>query len=400
MRAIFLSTKRGEAGMASRFDRMIARLGTDSVKWGLYGDDVLPMWVADMDFQSSPEIIAALHERVAHGIFGYGSDPHELKEVFCERLMTRYGWAVSPEDVVTIPDVSVGFNLGCQAAGGPGEGIVMHTPIYHPMLRVPGNAGMVGQLMQLDRDADGRYTFDDVKMRRVISPCTRVFLLCSPHNPVGRVWQPDELERLAQVCLEHELTIVSDEIHCDLLYSGVRHTPIATLAPEVAAHTITLMAPSKTFNVAGLKCAFAIITNPELRHRYERARRGLVPGVNLLAYSAALAAYRDSDEWLRALLVYLEENRDHLARFVADELPGVRMWKPEGTYLAWLDCREADLDGLAPQAFFLERARVAMNNGADFGTGGEGFVRLNFGCNRATLDAALERMRAALERWG
>ncbi|MGI6375129.1 MAG: MalY/PatB family protein [Anaerolineae bacterium] len=385
--------------MATQFDRMIARLGTDSIKWGLYGDDVLPMWVADMDFQSSPEIIAALHERVAHGVYGYAGDPHELKEVFCHRLLERYGWAVSPEAVVMIPDVSVGFNLACQAAGEPGEGIVMHTPIYHPMLRVPGNAGMVGQLMQLDRDADGRYTFDDDKMRRVISPCTRVFLLCSPHNPVGRVWQCDELQRLAQVCLEHELTIVSDEIHCDLVYGGVQHTPIAALSPEVEARTITLMAPSKTFNMAGLKCALAVIPNPELRRRYERARRGLVPGVNVLAYTAALAAYRDSDEWLRALLVYLEGNRDRLARFVADELPGVRMWAPEGTYLAWLDCRATDLDGLAPHEFFLERARVAMNDGADFGAGGEGFVRFNFGCHRATLDAALERLRAALERW-
>jgi cystathionine beta-lyase len=386
--------------MASRFDRLIERLGTDSVKWGRYEGDVLPMWVADMDFRAAPEILAALHERVAHGIFGYAGDPQELKEVLCERLWARYAWRVSPDEIVLIPDVSVGFNLGCQAVGQPGEGIVMHTPIYHPMLRVPGNADMVGQLMRLDEDADGRYTVDFAKMRRVISPCSKVFLLCSPHNPVGRVWTRAELEQMAAICLEHDLYIVSDEIHCELLYPGVTHTPTAALAPEVAARTITLMAPSKTFNLAGLKCAFAVIQNAALRERFNGARRGLMPGVNLLAYTAALAAYRDSDEWQAALLAYLQANRDHLVDFVAEWLPGVRLWRPEGTFLAWLDCRAAELGGLEPHAFFLERARVALNNGADFGPGGQGFVRLNFGCSRATLDLGLERLRDALMGWG
>jgi cystathionine beta-lyase len=386
--------------MASRFDRLIERLGTDSVKWGRYEGDVLPMWVADMDFRAAPEILAALHERVAHGIFGYAGDPQELKEVLCERLWARYAWRVSPDEIVLIPDVSVGFNLGCQAVGQPGEGIVMHTPIYHPMLRVPGNADMVGQLMRLDEDADGRYTVDFDKMRRVISPCSKVFLLCSPHNPVGRVWTRAELEQMAAICLEHDLYIVSDEIHCELLYPGVTHTPTAALAPEVAARTITLMAPSKTFNLAGLKCAFAVIQNAALRERFNGARRGLMPGVNLLAYTAALAAYRDSDEWQAALLSYLQANRDHLVDFVAEWLPGVRLWRPEGTFLAWLDCRAAELGGLEPHAFFLERARVALNNGADFGPGGQGFVRLNFGCSRAILDLGLERLRDALMGWG
>ena len=303
--------------MACRFDRMIERLGTDSIKWGRYDDDVLPMWVADTDFRAAPEILAALHERVAHGIFGYAGDPGELKEVLCERLWARYAWHVAPDEIVMIPDVSVGFNLGCQAVGQPGEGIIMHTPIYHPMLRVPGNADMVGQLMRLDADADGRYTVDMDRFRRVISPCSRVFLLCSPHNPVGRVWTRAELEQMAAICLENDLYIVSDEIHGELLYPGVTHTPTAALAPEVAARTITLMAPSKTFNLAGLKCAFAIIQNAELRERYNQAKRGLMPGVNLLAYTAALAAYRDSGEWLEALLAYLLANREHLADFVA-----------------------------------------------------------------------------------
>lgn len=382
--------------MINRFDRQIERQGTDSVKWNLYAKDVLPMWVADMDFASPPEIIVALHERVAHGVFGYPRDPQELKEVFCGRLLDRYGWAVSPEALVLLPDVSVGFNLGCQAAGGPDEGILIFTPIYPPMLRVPGNAGMVGQLIALDSDAAGYYTVDFDKMRAAISPCTRAFLLCSPHNPVGRVWRRDELAQMADICLEHDLTIVSDEIHCDLIYSGAQHTPIATLSPEVAARTITLMAPSKTFNIAGLKCALAVIPNRELRSRFVGSCRGLMPSVNVLGLTAALAAYRDSDEWLKALLAYLEGNRDRLIEFVTAELPAVRMAPPEATYLAWLDCREVDTDGLPPHQFFLDRARVALNNGADFGTNGEGFVRLNFGCPRATLDLGLDRLRSAL----
>ncbi|MEN6480114.1 MAG: PatB family C-S lyase [Anaerolineales bacterium] len=383
--------------MVNGFDRQIERRGTDSVKWNLYAPDVLPMWVADMDFASPPEIISALHGRVAHGVFGYPSDPQELKEVFCARLLERYGWAVSPEALVLLPDVSVGFNLGCQAAGRPDEGILIFTPIYPPMLRVPGNAGMVGQLVALDSDTSGYSTVDFDKMRAAISPCTRVFLLCSPHNPVGRVWRRDELTQMANICLEHDLIIVSDEIHCDLIYSGVQHTPIATLSPEVAARTITLMAPSKTFNIAGLKCALAVIPNPELRRRFVGSCRGLLPSVNVLGLTAALAAYRDSDEWLKALLAYLEGNRDRLAEFVRVELPGVRMALPEATYLAWLDCRAVDTDGLPPHEFFLDRARVAFNNGADFGTNGQGFVRLNFGCPRTTLDLGLERLRGALK---
>ncbi|NLE77064.1 MAG: aminotransferase class I/II-fold pyridoxal phosphate-dependent enzyme, partial [Chloroflexi bacterium] len=226
---------------------------------------------------------------------------------------------------------------------------------------------------------------------------TRLFLLCSPHNPVGRVFRRDELERLAEICLRHNLWIVSDDIHCDLLFQGRRHIPIASLAPEVAKRTITVMAPSKTYNIAGLKCSIAVAPDAETVERMQAARSGLVPGVNLMGYVAALAAYRDCQPWLDRLLAYLEGNRDFLLDYVRQNMPQVAVGTPEGTYLGWLDCRALDL-GESPKEFFLREARVALNEGAEFGPGGEGFVRLNFGCPRSVLETGLERMGEALAR--
>jgi cystathionine beta-lyase len=222
-----------------------------------------------------------------------------------------------------------------------------------------------------------------------------MFLLCNPHNPVGRVYRHDELERLAEICLSHNVIICADEIHGDLIYRGQQHVPIAALDPEIAQHTITLTSPSKTFNLAGLQCSIAIIQNAELRRRYLEAKHGLVAWVNLMGLIAAQAAYREGQAWLDQLLIYLEANRDALHDFVRDELSGIHMAKPEGTYLAWLDCREA-IDG-NPYEFFLREARVALGDGASFGRGGGGFVRLNFGCPRATLMEALTRMKRALD---
>ena len=244
-------------------------------------------------------------------------------------------------------------------------------------------------------EADGSYTIDFDAFESAITNRTRVFLLCSPHNPVGRVWRRDELEHMADICQHRNLVICSDEIHGDLIFSGYRHVPIASLAPEIAERTITLIAPSKTFNIAGLGCSVAIIPNQELRRQYGAAHAGLVPHVNLMGYIATLAAYRDGQTWLDELLQYLERNRDVLLDYVRTQLPGVRLGKPEGTYLAWLDCRDAGIPG-KPCEFFLHNAQVALNDGATFGQGGEGFVRLNFGCPRSTLIEALDKMKAAL----
>ncbi len=378
------------------FDRIIDRRQTDSEKWDLFAEDVLPLWVADMDFLSPEPVIQALHARVEHGVYGYGIEPQELRELLVARLAALYGWKVPAEAIVFVPGLVVGLNVATRAAAQPGDGALVQTPVYRPIINAPGSAGQALQPMALSRQADGRYTLDAEQMAATITNRTRAFILCNPHNPVGRVFTREELTTMAELCLRHNLTIISDEIHCDLLFSGAQHIPIASLSPELAARTITLMAPSKTFNIAGLYCSAAIIPDPALRRRFKAVAEGIVPSVNFMAFVAALAAYRDGGPWLAECLCYLEDNRDTLMQFVENRLPGITMSPMEGTYLAWLDCRETGIIG-APAEFFLKRARVALNEGASFGNGGEGFARLNFGCPRATLTAAVERMAEALE---
>jgi cystathionine beta-lyase len=377
------------------FDRVIDRRCSDCDKWRRYGADVLPLWVADMDFVSPEPVLRALHERVDHGIFGYGTEPPELRQVVVERLARLYGWQVDPQALVFVPGVVTGFNMACRAVTSPGEGALVQTPVYPPILKAPANARLTCDEMELSLQPDGRYTIDFAAFEEAITDRTRIFILCNPHNPVGRVFRREELERMAEICLRHDLVICSDEIHCDLLFQESRHVPIASLDPEVAERTITLIAPSKTYNIAGLHCSVAIIQNAELRAQFKAAGAGLVPGVDVLGYVAGLAAYCYGEPWLEEVLCYLEANRDWLLQAVAAQLPGVRMGKPEGTYLAWLDCRQAAIPG-NPYEFFLDKAKVGLSDGQDFGQGGAGFVRLNFGCPRATLAEALDRMQAAL----
>ncbi|HEX4994162.1 MAG TPA: MalY/PatB family protein [Methylomirabilota bacterium] len=383
--------------MSYDFDRVIDRRATSSNKWRKYPADVLPLWVADMDFASPEPVVRALRERVEHGVYGYGFEEPEFAQVFVDRLQKRYGWKVSPEAVVMIPGVIPGFNVACHALTKPGDGLLMQVPVYPPILRAPGNHGLTRDEAPLARDRDGRYAADLDAFRAAIHGRTRAFLLCNPHNPVGRVFTREDLAGMAQICLERDLAIIADEIHCDLLYRGQRHIPMASLGPEIEQRTITLMAPSKTFNLAGLKVSVAVIPNASLRERFMAARGDYVQAqVNVLGYAAAFAAYRDGDAWLGELLRYLEANRDYLAEYVRRHLPGVTMTPPEGTYLGWLDCRGAGAAAADPFTFFLERAKVAFNDGALFGRGGQGFVRLNFGSPRSILTEGLERMRRAL----
>lgn len=383
--------------MTYDFDRVIDRRRSDSNKWNKFGPDVLPLWVADMDFPVPEAVVQALHARVAHGIFGYGVERPEFHELVAARLLERYGWRVSPEAVVPLPGVIPGFNLALRATTAPGDGVLMQLPVYPPILRSHGNAGLTRDEVRMGHEPSGAYVIDWESFEAAIAPRTRVFLLCNPHNPVGRVFTREELSRMAERCLARGLVICADEIHGDLVFSGHRHVPIASLAPEIADRTITLMAPSKTYNLAGLKASFAVIPNATLRERFVAARVDLVQAVNILGYTAMVAAYRDGQPWLDALLPYLEANRDFLVDFVRSKMPGVSVTPPQGTYLAWLDCRAAGIPGDDPYTFFLERARVALNDGRTFGRGGEGFVRLNFGCPRSTLIEGLERMRQALD---
>jgi cystathionine beta-lyase len=380
------------------FDQVIDRRSSESDKWHKYDADVLPLWVADMDFAAPPAVLQALERRIRHGVFGYSMEPPELREVIVDRLDRLYGWRVLSDDLVFLPGVATGYNMATQTVTSPGDGVLVQTPVYYPILYAPDYASCTLDDMRLTREPDGRYTIDLAQMAEHVGKRTRIFILCNPHNPVGRVFSRLELAQMAELCLRHELVICSDEIHCDLMIGDNHHVPIASIAPEIARSTITLMAPSKTFNVPGLQCAFAIIQNPELRQRYLQARSGIVPSrVNVLGSVAALAAYRHSDGWLEAVLRYIEDNCDFLVRALETHMPGISMIRPEGTYLAWLDCRRSGIQG-NPHQFFLEKARVALNDGATFGRGGEGFVRLNFACPRSTLESALQRMREAIDR--
>ena len=382
--------------MDPRFDILPDRKDSLSVKWHAYGPDILPMWVADMDFRSPDVVIEALKKEVERGVFGYPYEDNRFKAVLVDRLNDQYGWKIDPGALVFIPGIVTGLNIVSHLFPEGGE-ILVQTPIYPPFLSAPKNAGMKRVDVGLVRSPDGHYSIDFDAFEAAITDQSRIFMLCNPHNPVGRVYKIDELEHLAEICLRRKLLICSDEIHCDLIYSEHRHVPIASLQPEIAQNSITLMAPSKTFNIPGLQCSFAIIQNPEIRQRFQKAGEGMSGWVNLMGLIAGQAAYQGGQEWLRDLMVYLQGNRDFLYDFVNQRLPGVHMAKPEGTYLAWLDCREAGIDG-NPYEFFLQQARVAVNDGGSFGEGGKGFVRMNFGCPRSMLEEALLRMENALQQ--
>lgn len=385
-------------------DHVPDRRPTDSIKWNLFESDVLPMWVADMDFPIAEPILQALRSRIDHGVFGYPNYVHPkpgtvstFQQVLVERMQERYHWQVMPEDILPLPGVIVGLNLTCHALATPGGGVVIQIPVYPPFFHAAENAGMVLQQANLLHQSDGRYEIDWEAFEAAFTDQTRVFILCNPHNPVGRVFRQDELERMAQICLQRGVAICSDEIHCDLTFKGHKHIPIAALDDEIAQNTITLMSPTKTYNIAGLQCSFGIVQNKELRKKLEQSMKGLVMWVNLMGMRAAIAAYQEGQEWLEQVLGYLEGNRDYLFDYVTTQLPQLSMVKPEGTYLAWLDCRQSGIQG-NPCEFFIQQARVGFNDGATFGRGGEGFVRLNFACTRLVLSQALERMKTVLEQ--
>ncbi len=375
------------------FDRVVNRRDTDSIKWGLYPEDVISMWVADMDFKSAEPIVQALLRRVDHAVFGYSQPSKLLVQKLREIMMQSYGWALTEPDFVFIPGIVTGLNIAFQAFAAPGQGIIAQPPVYFHFLRDPVQHGRVLQDIPLVSKGDS-YEIDFDQLERSITVHTRIFALCNPHNPVGRVYTRSELERIAEICLRHQLIICSDEIHCDLVFPPYRHIPIATLSPEVEARTITLMSPSKTYNIAGLDCGYGIIKNPQMRKKWRDVSFGIVPAVNIMGHTAALAALTQGNDWLKQVLIYLQKNRDFLWDFLRKRIPDLRMRRVEATYLAWIDCREAEIGN--PSEFFLKKARVALNDGAEFGKGGENFVRLNFACPRSRLIEALERMEKAV----
>lgn len=381
--------------MAQNFDASIDRLHSDSVKWNTFSKDVLPMWVADMDFRSPPAVIETLTERVRHGVFGYAAAPQDLDEIVVRWIADQYQMQVEPEQILYVRGVITGLNLASRAFLSPGDGLMFQPPIYPPFFGVGASSGLENHEVNLTQKSDGTYGIDFDELEKGLKKNTKMFLLCNPHNPVGRVFTKEELTQLADFCLRHDLLLCSDEIHCDLVYHGNTHIPIMSLNEEIAQRTVMLIAPSKTFNIAGLGFSVMIIKNKHMMQRVKKSFQGILPHPDLLAAQAARAAYLSGLPWLQELITYLQGNRDYLYDFVRKELGDISMVSPEGTFLAWLDCRKMPFRD-DPFSFFLTHAKVGLNNGVDFGVAGKGFVRLNFACPRATLEEGLSRMRNAI----
>jgi len=383
--------------MTFDFDTPRDRRDTDSQKWQKYaGRDILPMWVADMDFPAPPPVLEALHRRIDHGLFGYARPTRATIEAVLGYLAKHHGWTVDPEWLVWLPGLVVGLNITAQAFAAAGDEVLTLTPVYPPFMTAPKNSGRVSVQVPISYDAAARaWTIDWEALERAVTPRTKVFFLCNPHNPLARVWRRDELVRLADFCVRHRLVLCSDEIHCDLVLDpALRHIPTATLGDEIARRTITLLAPSKTFNVPGLGTSLAVIPDAALRAQFVRATAGVVAEVTCLGYTACEAAYRDGEPWRQAALSYLRGNRDFLVDFVARELPGVTIEAPiEATYLAWLNVSAL---GWADPVGRFETHGVGLSEGHYFGAKRGDYVRLNFGCPRAMLAEALQRMKRAL----
>jgi cystathionine beta-lyase len=354
------------------------------------------MWVADMDFESPPAVVEALKRRVEHGVFGYPLVPPSFFTAAIGWLERRHGWPVEKKWMAMTPGIVPALNYCVRAFTKPGDPVLVQTPVYHPFFYAIENNGR--RIARNPLRFDGRrYTMDLDDLRTKIDAPGRMLILCSPHNPTGRVWAREELEALGRIAVERDLLVVADEIHHDLVFGGRRHHVFAALAPELALQTVTCIAPSKTFNIAGRTTAAVVAANPDLHKTFEdEAERSGFDLGNALGIVAFEAAYAHGEAWLDELLPYLEANVDFMERFLAERLPAVKLVRPEGTYLALLDCRGL---GIAPDAlndFFLKRARVYFSDGRIFGEEAAGFVRINFGCPRALLRQALERIERAV----
>ena len=368
------------------------RRGTGAEKWDRWeGEDVVPVWVADMDFRAPPEVLDAIRARVDHGVFGYTADPPGFAPALAAHLAARHGWSVDPAEVVGTPGVVTGLALSARMLSAPDDEIVTFAPVYPPFLSLPGAAGRRCTRVELVRDASAPsgWSIDVDALRAAVSPRTKLLWLCHPHNPTGTVFTREDLLAIADVATRHSITVVSDEIWSDLLLDDVAHVPFATLDHPAARECVTLVAPSKTWNLAGLGCAAAILPRPEWRKRWRASGGGLVPMVNPLGYAAAEAAWLHGDAWRRRLVRLLAAHRDLVLDAVAG-IPGLVATRPQATYLVWIDCRRS---GAADPFAACVAAGVGPSDGRDFGA--PGFIRVNTACPTARLETALDRLRRA-----
>lgn len=379
--------------MTFDFDQLFDRHHTGSAKWSRYPADVLPMWVADMDFAAPPVIVEALQQRLLHPLLGYSVAQDNLREAIVADLWNKYSWQVKPQELIFLPGVESGFNMALKALVQAQQNVVVQVPNYPPLRHAPGHWGLNKVELEFNAQADDTYATPLDALRESLKG-GGALLLSNPHNPLGKVFAREELQAVADICAAQDAWIISDEIHAELCFDGRVHIPTASLSPEISKRTITLMSASKAYNIAGLKTSFMIIQDAALRERVNHARCGMVDSVNPLGMEATRVAYSEAGPWLAELKIYLQANRDWLVNAVRTRLPGVTINVPQGTYLAWLDCTALDLPD--PQRFFLEQGKVGLSAGLDFGDQHQQFVRLNFGCPRALLEEGIARMERAL----
>ena len=390
------------------FDRVIDRVNSDSAKWNVKATfgrtDILPMWVADMDFPVPRPVTNALQKRIEHEVYGYAYTRPSLIEAIINRMNKKYGWKIEPEWIVFTPGVIPAVNAAIRAYCHPGDEVIIQDPVYHPFWSSIEQSGcrVASNPLKL---VDGHYEIDingleekftpQEGMRRASSRI-KMMILCSPHNPIGRVWTRDELIAMGEVILKNKVVMVSDEVHCELLFNGNKHIPFASISEEFAQNSIVCQAGSKTFNLAGLGASTIIIPNRRLRDEFNAARSGIMPQPSVLSLVALEAAYRDGDEWLEQVLAYLQGNLDFMMAYFMEHIPRIKIIKPEGTYLVWLDCRALGMDNLALREFFLDKARVGFDDGYIFGPAGTGFQRVNIACPRSILEDAVKRIEMAV----
>lgn len=382
------------------FDQVHERRGTSSLKWDAlesrYGDkDILPLWVADMDFKPPAEVVESVVKRAQHGIYGYPAMPGDYFAAAADWITKHHLWQIKPEWIVHTPGVVIALNVIIQRFSAPGDGVIIQEPVYYPfMSSVTNNERKILNNQLLFDGKKYRVDFDDFE-KKAAAPEAKLFLFCSPHNPSSRVWTADELNRMADICLRHNLLIVSDEIHSDLIFPGFRHTPIASISPQIAERTITCYAPSKTFNLPGLESSFVVISSDELRAAMKKQITANALGANIFGPLAHTTAYRHGEDWLAQVMKYIEANYLFTKTFFENELPSVKVIEPEGTYLLWLDFRSYNLSASALRQKLRKEARCALNEGDMFGSGGEGFARLNIACPRSILALGLARIKEA-----
>ena len=384
------------------FDKIIHREESHSVKYDLRKhffkkEDVIPMWVADMDFETPEFIRDAIKKRAEHPIYGYSIKPDSYFQSIIQWLKTRHQWEIKKEDILFSPGVVPGFTLAILAYSKPGDKVVVQPPVYFPFFQaVTDNDRELLHNQLIEKDNYYTIDFEDLE-KKLSDPKTKILLTSSPHNPVGRVWNKEELQKMTALCVKHQVVLLSDEIHGDLVFKGQKHIPAAHLNQEAANQCVTFMAPSKTFNVAGLSTSFLIIQNPELKKKYEEVLNAFHLGMgNVFGNVALEAAFNEGGAWLDELMEYLSQSADYVKEFLDKNIPEITYRKPEATYLLWLNCKSLNLNDEELQAFFVNEAGLALNNGSMFGLGGSGFMRMNIACPIETTKKALEQLHLAI----